>query len=143
MFDGANLEEKVGLGFLLISVDEDGSPRPCMLSVGEVLVTDSRTVRLGLWPGTRTVTNLARGGSTLFCFVTAGAVTYVGSHARPLQEPADATVSCFELSVDSVSTDLHAGMPVTAGITFAVEEPAFATVLSSWAGQLNDVRRAV
>ena len=45
-FDGNDLEAKVGPAHLLVTVDPDGSPRPCMLSAGEVLAPDDRRLRV-------------------------------------------------------------------------------------------------
>jgi hypothetical protein len=96
--------------FLLVTTDEDGSPRISMLSVGELLVHDERTLRVALWPGTRTAGNLGRGGTALLADVSPGSVT--------------ATVA---------RADAHAGMPVTSGITFRAEDPGQA--VASWRRQ--------
>src|SRR6187551_3092833 len=60
--DGTGPAGKVGQAYLLVTSDEDGTPRPCMLSAGELLAVDGRRVRLALWSGSRTSANLARGG---------------------------------------------------------------------------------
>ena len=52
--DGRQLAGKVGPAYLLVTSDEDGTPRPCMLSAGEVLAVDARRVRFALWKGSRT-----------------------------------------------------------------------------------------
>ena len=72
--DGSDLEAEVGRAYLLVTTDPDGAPRPCMVSAGELLAVDDRRLRVALWPGTRTGSNLARGGPVLLCFVAPGTV---------------------------------------------------------------------
>ena len=52
--DGEELERKIGPAYLLVTSDDDGTPRPCMLSAGEVLAVDERRLRFALWTGSRT-----------------------------------------------------------------------------------------
>lgn len=141
-FDGTDLERKLGLGFTLVTVDPDGQARPCMLSAGEVLVVDRRTIRLGLWTGSSTSRNLAAGSPVLFCHVAEGVVFYLRGAAHPLTADPAARLDCFELRVDRVETDSHEGLPVTSGITFAVVDPDPPAVLAMWARQLEVIRAA-
>ncbi len=139
-FDGDELESKIGPAHLLVTVDPDGRPRPCMLSAGEIVAVDDRTLRLGLWPGTRTSTNLMRGSPALLCFVAPGVVLYVRGTARALEPVGDGTLARFEVRVDSVESDAHPGMPVTGGITFAVESGTPREVAASWRAQIEALR---
>jgi hypothetical protein len=139
--DGGSLDEKVGPAYLLVTSDEDGTPRPCMLSAGEVLAPDGRRLRFALWKGSRTCANLARGGRALFCHVAPRTVVYVRGPVRALEAP-ETNLDCFELEVDSVESDDHAGMPVTTGITFAVERGDPAAVVEAWERQLAGLRAA-
>jgi hypothetical protein len=141
-FDGTELEAKLGLGFVLVTVDPDGLARPCMVSAGEMLVLDRRTIRLGLWAGSSTSRNLAAGSPVLFCHVAEGAVYYLRGTARPLRSDPEARLDCFELVVGQVETDSHDGMPVTSGITFTVVDPSPAEVLAMWERQLDVIRAA-
>jgi len=140
--DGTGLAGKVGPAYLLITSDEDGTPRPCMLSAGELLAVGGRRVRLALWRGSRTSGNLARGGHALLCHVAPRTVVYVRGPARPLEAGPDLDLDCFELEVDSVESDEHAGMPVTTGITFGVERGDLAGVVEGWERQLAGLRAA-
>ncbi|HXF74207.1 MAG TPA: hypothetical protein VNO79_16575 [Actinomycetota bacterium] len=139
-FDGRDLERKVGPAYLLVTTDEDGTPRPCMLSAGEVLAPDDRRLRVALWAGTRTARNLARGSPALLCFVAPGTVFYVRGTPRPLAPAAD--LERFEIAVSSVESDLHPGMPVTHGIGFAVERDDPAEVVRAWRAQIEALRDA-
>lgn len=139
-FAGERLEEKIGPAFLLVTMDEDGTPRPCMLSAGEILAPDDRRLRFALWPGTTTGKNLARGQRALFCYVVPGSVFYVKGPARKLSDGPTTRLECFELSVETVESDMHAGMPVDSPITFRVEKDDPASVAASWERQIDDLR---
>jgi hypothetical protein len=136
--DGRDLAQKVGPAHLLLTMDADGMPRPCMLSAGELLAVDERTLRVALWPGTRTAANLERDGRALLCYVDAEAVLYVRGTVRPLD--VTGPLPSFELAVESVESDAHAGMPVTSGIRFAVERGDVASVAQAWDEQLGPLR---
>ncbi|MGH3094948.1 MAG: hypothetical protein ACRDMV_02980 [Streptosporangiales bacterium] len=141
-FDGKDLEAKVGPAHLLVTADEDGVPRPCMLSAGEILVPNDRSIRVALWPESRTTKNLASGGTALFCYVAPGSVLYVRATPRSLSSSEETRMRHFELRVESVESDLHKGMPVTEGLMFAVESMDPATVVESWEKQLVGLREA-
>jgi hypothetical protein len=140
--DGTDLARKLGPAYLLVTSDEDGTPRPCMLSAGETLALDGRRLRVALWRGSRTSTNLARGGRALFCHVAPRTVVYVRGPVRALDAGPDVDLDCFELAVESVESDDHVGMPVTTGITFAVERDERAAVVEAWERQLAGLRAA-
>lgn len=141
-FDGEDLERKIGPAYVLLSVDPDGSPRPCMLSAGEILAVDDRRLRVALWPGTRTSTNLASGGPVLLCFVAPDTVLYVRGRSRTLGASETTRLERFEIEVGSVESDAHAGMPVTQTITFSVGSANPAEVAETWRRQLADLRAA-
>ena len=140
--DGTELAGKVGPAFLLVTSDDDGTPRPCMLSAGETLALDGKRLRFALWRGSRTAENLTRGGRALFCHVAPRTVVYVRGAVRALDGGPELNLDCFELAVESVESDDHAGMPVTTGITFAVERDDPAVVVAAWERQLAGLRAA-
>lgn len=139
-FDGKDLEAKIGPAYLLVTVDRDGRPRPCMLSAGEILAPDETRLRVGLWPGTHTSENLAAGSPALLCFVAPGVVLYVRGAPRALEQVEGGSLARFEITVSSVESDVHPGMPVTQPITFGVESMDPATVVESWRQQLDTLR---
>lgn len=136
-FDGTSPENQLGVAYPLVTVDEAGTPRFSMLSAGELLATGNRTLRIAMWPHTRTGANLASGRQALLCVVTPGSVRYVRGHATRLVPPAGVDLECFELTVSSVESDSHEGLPVATPITFDVVEPSPAQVLAMWRGQLD------
>lgn len=140
--DGTGLASKVGPAYLLVTSDVDGTPRPCMLSAGELLAVDRHRLRLALWPGSQTSVNLARGGRALLCHVAPRRVIYLRGLARALAAGPDIDLDCFELEIDSVESDEHAGMPVTTGIAFAVERGDPAGLVEAWERQLAGLRAA-
>src|SRR5262245_53691957 len=87
MFDGAGLDVHVGVAYPLVTVDEAGTPRFSMLSAGELLATGNRTIRIAMWPGTRTGGNLESGREALLCVVAPGSVRYVRGAAARLTPP--------------------------------------------------------
>jgi hypothetical protein len=132
VFDGADLGEKVGIAYPLVTVDEAGTPRFSMLSAGELLATGDSVLRIAMWPNTRTGGNLASGREALLCVVEPGSVRYVRGSAVRLVPPPDAGVECFALTVTAVESDSHDGMPVATPITFTTVTPSRAEVLAGW-----------
>ena len=139
-FDGHDLEAKVGPAHLLVTVDPDGTPRPCMLSAGELLAPDDRRLRVLLWAGTGTSRNLAAGGPVLLCYVEGSEIVYVKGDPRPLPREGRRGFERFEIEVRAVETDRHAGLPVTGGITFGVDGGDTAAVARGWERQLAALR---
>jgi hypothetical protein len=119
----ASLADAEQPAYLLLTGDEDGAPRISMVSAGELLVRDERTLRVALWRGTWTGANLARGGTALLGAVSPGSVIYVRARPYRLVAAEPAEVECFELTVTEVRADAHAGMPVTSGIMFRTDSP--------------------
>jgi hypothetical protein len=140
--DGETLDRKIGPAYLLVTTDDDGTPRPCMLSAGEVLAVDERRLRFALWKGSRTCANLERGGRVLFCHVAPRTVVYLRGSVRSLTPEPSLNLDCFELQVETAESDDHAGMPVTSGITFAVERDDPVAVVSAWQRQIAGLRSA-
>ena len=136
-FDGADLDSMVGLGYVVVTLDEDGCARPSMLSAGEILVTDPKTLRLALWSKTRTGRNLRDRGSFLLCFVGPGIVCYIRGNARPLDRPSRPNSEAFEVEVTSVENDHHPGLPTTGTITFECEGMERDALREEWSAQLS------
>ena len=138
-FDGRDLERKFGDAYVLLTSDPDGTPRPCMLSAGEVLALDDRTIRLALWTGSNTVANLARGTRTVICFVAPATVLYIKGTPRRLALRPASGLEYFEIRVERVDSDAHVGMPVTQGIRFTSEAEPIESVLAAWQTILKEL----
>ncbi|MGH2540820.1 MAG: hypothetical protein ACRDGK_09885 [Actinomycetota bacterium] len=139
-FDGRDLDRKIGPAYVLVTVDPSGAPRPCMLSAGEILAVDDRRLRVALWPKTHTVQNLEAGGPILFCYVAPDTVVYVRGRARSLGQDDATKLVRFEIEVESVESDTHAGMPVTQTITFSIGSADPAEIVRSWDRQVESLR---
>lgn len=139
-FDGRHLADQVGFAYLLVSTDEDGTPRPCMLSAGEVFVPDDRTIRVGLWPGTSTAQNLSRGERVLFCYVAPNTVLYAKGWSHRLEPSNHPKFDRFDIKVDAVESDVHPGMPVKETIAFDIEGIDPGKVLDQWGRQTEALR---
>jgi len=139
-FNGRELEKKFGDTYLLLTADPDGTPRPCMLSAGEVLSLGDRTIRLALWTGSHTVANLARGARCVICFVAPVTVLYIKGIPRRLALRPEAGLEYFEIRVERVDSDVHVGMPVTQGIRFTSEAEPKDSVIKAWQKILNELR---
>lgn len=141
-FNGRDLEQKFGDTYLLLTSDPDGTPRPCMLSAGELLGLDDRTIRLALWTGSHTVANLARGARAVICFVAPRNVLYIKGIPRRLALRPEAGLEYFEIRVERVDSDVHEGMPVTQGIKFTSEAEPMVSVLKAWQKILKELGEA-
>ncbi|MFS0787707.1 hypothetical protein ABC345_15135 [Shouchella sp. 1P09AA] len=49
VLNGKNLKEKTGMAVYFVTVNNEGFPYKALLSVGELLRMDARTVRVALW----------------------------------------------------------------------------------------------
>ncbi|MBF6568985.1 MAG: hypothetical protein IVW54_08930 [Candidatus Binataceae bacterium] len=130
--DGHDLEGKYGETYLLLTSDTDGTPRPCMLSAGEMLAIDDRKIRVALWPNGHSGANLRRGSQVIICFVQPNTVLYVQGQAKELAHGRDPEIERFEIAVSSVASDVHEGLPVLHGIAFTSTPEVRRTMLEQW-----------
>lgn len=133
--DDAVLDDAEQIAYLLATTDDNGTPRLAMVGAGELLAVDDQTLRVALWPGTRTAHNLARGTPVLLTAVRPGSVVNVRADPRPLPAPDDSRLSLFELAVTDVAWDTHPGMPVTSGITFTPQGIEREAAVAEWRRQ--------
>jgi len=139
LLNGDDLDARVGLTLELITVDDDGWPRVALLSAGEVLALDPSTVRLALWPASRTTANLERTGQGLVAFVHAGAAQRVGLRARRLADlPGAPARAAFEARVASARRDEVGYARLLGGITFDL--PDGAEVVGRWRATVAALR---
>jgi flavin reductase (DIM6/NTAB) family NADH-FMN oxidoreductase RutF len=138
--DGNELDAKFGQTFLVLTTDSDGTPRPCMLSAGEMLALGPETIRLALWPGSRTGANLARGGRVVVCYVAVDIVLYIRGRSRSLGAWKNPEIERFEIVVNSVESDMHEGLPVVHGIEFTADSSLRRQTIEAWQHVLQALR---
>lgn len=126
-----------GQCILLVTVDPDAQPRPCLLSVGELLAMDDRRLRTAVWPHSRTTANLDRGSPVLLVLAAPPDTFHVRAVPRRLPAAPGSPLARFELDVTSVEVDGHDGLPVTQPMWFAAREDHRAAVLAMWRDQLD------
>lgn len=143
LLDGVRLERGVGFVLQLLTADEDGWPRSSLLSVGEVIATGTRTLRLALWPGTRSTATLTRTGrATLACVVDGTVYTARLSATRaPDIRIGDHELAVFDARVVDLRADTVSYARVTSGITFTL--PDESRVLARWHEQVAALRGPV
>jgi hypothetical protein len=132
LLDGRNLSARVGFTILLLTTSGEGWPQVAMLSVGEVLAADNRRLRLALWPGSGSASNLTRSGQATLMLVV-GADTYyvrVGCRRLPDLALSHGPRACFDAEVRDVLVDVVPYATVTSGIDFRLNEPE--EVLPAW-----------
>ena len=138
--DGSDLAASVGLTFELLTVGADGWPGVALLSAGEVLALDGSTVRLALWPASRTTANLTRSGRGVLAFVHAGGAYSVRLETcRGADLAPPASLAVFEGRVAAVRRDEVAYAHLRSGITFDL--PDRAAVVARWRATVEELRR--
>ncbi len=143
LLDASDLSNREGLTFLLLTNDENGWPQVAMLSVGEVVAVDSRTLHAGLWLGSGTTRNLSRAGRATLMLVADGNGYYVRVTARrgdDLDLGADGRLAYFVLHVEDVQEDSADYATLTSGVTFRLKQPD--QVVPRWQHTIDRLRAA-
>ena len=143
LLDGSNLAQREGLTFLLLTTDDEDWPQMAMLSVGEVVSTDPRTVRAGLWLHTGTSRNLTRTGRAILVVVADGNGYYCRMTARrgdDLDLGAEGRLAYFVLTVEDVQEDSTNYATLTSGVTFRLAHPE--QVVPRWTITVDALRAA-
>jgi hypothetical protein len=133
LFDGSDLEERVGLTFLLLTCGEDGWLHQAMLAVGEVVAVREDTLRVALWLTSTATRNLTREGRAVLTLVADGAGYVIRCTARRLQDldlGPHGRLAAFVLPVEDVLEDRVSYATLTSGVRFELNEPE--QVLDRW-----------
>jgi hypothetical protein len=145
LLDGSNLAGRGGShdAFLLLTTDEQSWPHMALLSVGELVAVNPRTLRAGLWLHSTTSKNLSRDGRGVLAMVANGNGYYVRLAARrgaDLDLGADGRLAYFVLEVEDVLEDAADFATLTAGVTFQLNRPE--QVVPRWQHALDALRAA-
>jgi hypothetical protein len=141
---GRDLRDRMAEAILVVTTDPHGRPHPAMLSYGEVLAMDARTVRFAAYRESTTAANLRERGAITLCLIAPGSAYYLKARASELQ-PAG-SLARFEAVVEEVladeaRADLEGAATITSGIGFRV--PDAAARLEAWSAQIEDLRTAL
>ncbi|HEY1297832.1 MAG TPA: pyridoxamine 5'-phosphate oxidase family protein [Chloroflexota bacterium] len=143
LLDGSQLAEREGLTFLLLTNDEDNWPQVAMLSVGEVVAVDARSLRAGLWLHSGSSNNLTRSGQATLVTVANGNGYYVRLSAErgaDLDLGSEGRLAYFTLRVEDVQEDSTEYASLTSGVTFALKYPD--QVVPRWQHTVDALRAA-
>jgi len=138
LLDGSDLDRRVGLTIELLTVDPEGWPGVALLSVGEVVALDGSTLRLALWPGTRTTANLTRSGQGVLALVHDGAAYTLRLMTRRGGDLADPERAVFDGRLASARRDEVPYARLRSGITFDL--PDADTVVARWRSTVEKLR---
>jgi len=126
LLDGSDLAQRVGLTFLLLTTDENGWPQVAMLSVGELVATEPRAVRAGLWLHSGTTKNLTRDGRATLVLIANGNGYYVRTMARrgaDLGLGPEGRLAYFTIEVEDGEEESTDYATLTSGVTFSLKHP--------------------
>jgi len=141
LFDGTLTLTGAGGGFTasLCAVDGAHRVRTALLSAGELLAPDARTLAFALWPTSRTAQAVMATGRATLAFVFDGAFYQVQLDARrvPLN---DVPLACFVATIESGEMQRVGYARLTSGITFELTDGQ--TALARWREQLEWLKRA-
>ncbi len=142
LFDGRDLRNNIGLTFLLLTAGEDGWPYVAMLSVGEVMASTDREVRLALWHGSTSTNNLTRTGQATLMLVHGAGSYYLRLAARrgPDLMVQRVPYAFFVTTVEDIQEDLVSYADLTTGISFTLKEPE--EVVARWQATVDAIRDA-
>jgi hypothetical protein len=143
LLDGSDLASREGLTFLLLTTDDAGWPHLAMLSVGELVATDERTLRAGLWLHSSTSKNLTRAGRAMLTLIVDGNGYYVRLAAQrgpDLDLGAEGRLAYFVMQVEDVQEDSADYATLTSGVTFRLKQPE--QVVPRWQRTVDALRVA-
>jgi hypothetical protein len=126
LLDGSELRGRAGQTFLLLTTDQAGWPHMAMLSVGEVVAIDARTLRAAVWLHSSTSNNLTRDGRGVLSFVVDGrayTVRLTATRVADLDPGSDGQLAQFIFEVRDVREDTADYAQLISGVTFRLNEP--------------------
>ncbi|MDR9854202.1 pyridoxamine 5'-phosphate oxidase family protein [Paenibacillus sp. VCA1] len=140
LLDGERLDRKQHEAMMLMTVTDDGWPHNAMISVGEIVAFDKKTLRLALWPGTNTTQNCIRSGKALLVAVYKGKVNYVRLSLTRIgmAEEAKHPLERFSAVVASFKEDVAKYADITSGIQIQLKNPD--EVLTRWKETLKETK---
>ncbi|MDR5736621.1 MULTISPECIES: hypothetical protein [unclassified Caballeronia] len=139
LFDGTLTGAPHGFTVSLCAVDGAGRIRTALLSAGELLAPDARTLCFGLWPSSRTAQAIASSARATATFVLDEAFYQVQLDTRRVALDG-VPLACFVGSIESGEMQRVAYARLTGGITFELEDAG--SVRARWREQIEWLTRA-
>ncbi|KIG02121.1 hypothetical protein AWB72_00660 [Caballeronia concitans] len=139
LFDGTLTGAPHGFTASLCAVDSAGRIRTALLSAGELLAPDARTLCFALWPSSRTVQAIVSSGRATLAFVFDEAFHQVQLDVRRVTLDG-VPLACFVGSIESGEIQRVAYARLTGGIAFELTDAE--NVLARWRQQIDWLTRA-
>jgi hypothetical protein len=139
LFDGTLAGVESGFTASLCVADSAHRVRTALLSAGELLAPDARTLAFALWPSSRTAQAVASTGRATLAFVFDDAFYQVHLDARRVALD-DVPLACFVGTIESGEVQRVSYARLTNGIAFELIEADSA--LARWREQLDWLKRA-
>lgn len=140
LLNGLDLEGKQHEAMMLLTVTEDHWPHSAMVSVGEVVALDRKRMRLALWPGTQTTSNMIRSGQATLVVIHDNAAHYVRLKLSRLPELPHALHlrERFAAEVLSARVDTAKYAEIESGVTVTLKDPE--DVLNRWKETIRELQ---
>ncbi|MFC7391967.1 pyridoxamine 5'-phosphate oxidase family protein [Scopulibacillus cellulosilyticus] len=140
LLSGENLADKQHEAMMLLTMDESMWPHVAMISVGEIVALTPEKLRLSLWPGTTTTSNIIRTGKATFVVFFDGAAHYVQLSLKklPKLDKAKYQRERFTANVVSYKGDTAKYADITSGIQIDLKDPA--SVIERWKETIEELK---
>ena len=140
LLGGTELDKAVGFTVQLLTADPAGWPRMALLSAGEILALDAATVRMALWPQSRTTANMTRSGQATLAFVFVGTAYTARAQARCAPDlTGPPTRAVFDCQILELRRDDVPYASLTSGVTFSLLDPV--PTVARWRSTIQQLRR--
>lgn len=140
LLSGQNLKDKQGEAMMLLTTDEDGWPHVAMISVGEIAALEDGSLRIGLWPGTATSSNIRRTGKATLAVFYSGSAHYVRLALSPLTASSESAYprDRYAAEVVAAKEDKAKYADIISGVTIRLKEPE--EVIARWQETVRDLK---
>jgi hypothetical protein len=128
-----------GFAASLMGVDAGGRVRTALLSAGELLAPDERTLCFALWPNSRTTESIAQSGRATLTFVAEQAFFQIQFDVRRVMLDG-APVACFVGTIEKGEMQRVSYARLTGGISFDL--PDEQAVHARWRTQMEWLKKA-
>lgn len=139
LFDGENLDRKIGQTVSLVAAEHNGWPHLALLSVGEVVTTSGSDIRLALYAGSGTTAALTRTGRALLSLVVDAAYYKIRAAVSAVTMTDDDGLAYFHGQVIRVDEDRVGYARIVSGVAYELVEPP--RIVARWRQQVDALRR--